>query len=246
MGFIYTVTGYTPAYWNASGVSFFASWKEFAGDSSRLILVHDGPLPPVAEKKLLDEHVILIPASGEGDIRYLTWKAISEYHHDGTFVYWDGDSYFQDNVYTLFQAAEKKMVFTENLDAGMVGGPQHLWKFFVQFYEAVNNLSPGTQPQDIVGAFITHFPKMVSVQDNTWNFTALPSLRHIEGKLAYKGKPVRVVHPTGIYKTMPEAKSFFFAEQQPGLYSRWHSTMTKGVTHSFLKRVHHVEAVKPE
>ena len=108
----------------------------------------------------------------------------------------------------------------------------------------MNNISPGIQAQDVVGAFITHFPKMVSIQDNTWNFTDIPSLRS-NGKLTYKNNVVRVVHPTGIYKSVPDARPFFFAEQQPALYNRWHSLMTKGTSRSsFLKRVHHIDGCK--
>lgn len=242
----YVVTGYTPSFWNNWGLSWLASLKE-SGTDAKVIIAYSGELPEAVHDALTVHGVILIPvASGgnEWDVRFQTWTAIA-YHagmHPGVYAFWDGDVFFQEDVSEIFELAAAKMVVCQNLNPGMIAAPGHVWNFFLDFYKAADGISPGIASVDVLGSFALHFSRLVSVLDNTWNFTSIPTLKLGE-KLTHKDAPVKVVHPTGHIKNLPEFRPFMYASRCPTVFERWGNLMTKkGVfrRRSFVKPTHHL------
>jgi hypothetical protein len=241
----YVVTGYTPTFWANWGLSWLASLKE-SGTDAKVIIAYSGELPEAVHDALTVHEVILIPvASGaqERDVRFQTWTAIA-YHasmHPGVYAFWDGDAFFQEDVSQIFELAETKMAVCQNFNPGMVAAPGHIWNLFLDFYKAADYISPGITSVDVLGAFALHFRKLVAVQDNTWNFTSIPTLKLGE-KLTHRDVPVKVVHPAGHIKNLPEYRPFMFFSRNPVVMEKWNNLMTKkGVfrRRSFFKHVHH-------
>lgn len=241
----YIVTGYTPTFWNNWGISWLASLKE-SGTKAKIVIAHKGDLPDAIHDALTAHGVILVPVGGIDDMRLQTWTTISFLgkNRPGVYAFWDGDVFFQENVSAVFDLATEKMVVCRNLNPGLVAAPSHLWEFFWQFCTAADHINPGITSVDALGAFVSHFPAFVSIQDDTWNFTNIPGLKLGE-KLTHRGEAVKVVHPSGHIKNMPETKSYLFAEKYPDVFTRWNGLMNKkGVFTRFLKRTHH-EDVQP-
>ena len=207
----YVVTGFDEHYWNAWGMHWLASLQNVAHYKGDIIVVGHN-LSEITQEKLKKANVLVIPSSANNDFRKNTLLKISQFsqQEDAIFAYWDADSYFQENIDSIFDLAKDNFVVATNVNLGFIAGPSNRW----QIFEEVDSLmSFMNDSRDLFTCILNFYAKFFSWVDDSWNFTDVTNLIEQNGKLTFKGNPQKVIHPSGIIKTMLENKNILFQER---------------------------------
>jgi len=213
----YVVTGFDEAYWHLWGVSWLVSLREIAKhDPERIVIVGFG-LSTNTKSKILETGAMLFTGISFGDIRSDTLRAIANFakKESAVFAYWDADVSFQDDISEIFKIAKDDLVVSSNRSHGFLVGPSYQW-MCVQ--DILNIMSFMNDKGSFHECLINHFGKFLVKTDNTWNFTDIPHLKDVDGKLTYKGQIQKTVHPTGQIKRMLNNRNIFFWERHKELY----------------------------
>lgn len=214
----YAITGFDDNYWNLWGASWIISLRELAGFNPENTVVVDFDLSTNTKSKILDTGVILIPGTIHSrDLRCDTMRAIVDLakKEDAIFAYWDADAYFQEDIDEIFQIAKNDLVVSSNRIHGFLAGSSHQWMCVENI---LNIMSFMNDKGSFHECLINHFEKFILKTSNSWNFTDIPHLKDIDGKLTYQGQVQKVVHLTGPIKRTLGNRNIFFWNRYENLY----------------------------
>lgn len=218
-------------------MAWLASLQKLAEYKDNIIVVGFN-LTQITQNKLADANVTLIPSFAQSNYRHHTLLEISQYakNNEGIFAYWDADVYFQDSIDPIFDLAKDNFVATVNSNLGFLAGPDYLWKTISK----INSLMQFTDDKrDLFICVLNYFEKFFTHVNNTWNFTDVANLSDIQG-LSYKGILQKVIHPSGIIKTMLANKNILFQERHPE-----YNSLFKKKTFRFIALQHNIN-IQPE
>jgi len=213
----YVVTGFDEEYWHLWGASWLVSLLELAKHDPEHIVVIGYNLSSSTKNKILNTGVMLFPGISSGNIQTDTLRAITEFSRKeaAIFSYWDADAYFQDDISEIFNIAKDDLIVSSNRSPGFLAGPSYQW-MCVQ--DILNIMSFMNDKGSVHECLSTHFSNFITKTDNTWNFTDIPHLKDVDGKLTYKGQVQKVVHPTGQIKRTLNNRNIFFWERHKDLH----------------------------
>lgn len=213
----YVVTGFNEEYWNLWGASWLISLLEFAKYDPNLIVVVGFNLSANTKSKIIDTGVMLLPGVYSGDIRCDTMRAITDFAKKevAIFAYWDADVYFQEDISEIFKIAKDDLVVSANRSPGFLAGPSYQW-MCVQ--DVLNMMNFMNDKGSLHECLLNHFTKFIVKTNNTWNFTDIPHLKDVDGKLTHKDQVQKVIHPTGQIKRTLNNKNIFFWERHKDLH----------------------------
>jgi hypothetical protein len=213
----YVVTGFDEEYWHLWGASWLVSLRELAKFDPEHIVIVGFNLSASTKAKIQETGAMLFPGLSSGDIRSDTMRAITDFakKEAAIFAYWDADVYFQEDISEVFKIAKDDLVVSSNRSPGFLAGPSYQW-MCVQ--DVLNIMSFMNDKGSLHECLATHFSKFITKIDNTWNSTDIPHLKDVDGKLTYKGKVQKVVHPTGQIKRTLNNRNIFFWERHKELY----------------------------
>lgn len=213
----YVVTGFNEEYWHFWGVSWLVSLKEFAKHNPGQTIVVAYDLPVSIKNKIIETGVILIPHQFSDDIRSSTIQVILDLakKESALFAYWDADVFFQDQINEIFDLGKNDLLVSKK--PGFIAGSSQKWLYLE---EVLNIMSLTHDTSNVHDCLLAHFDKLISIVDDTWNFTEVPYLKDIDGYLAFKGIPQKVIHPSGEIKRMLINRNILFWERHKDLFSR--------------------------
>lgn len=213
----YVVTGFDESYWRLWGASWLVSLREIAKHDPEHIVIVGFNLSTNTQSKILEAGAMLFPGVSSGDIRSDTMRAITDFakKEAAIFAYWDADVFFQEDISEIFKIAADDLVVSANRSHGFLAGPSYQW-MCVQ--DVLNFMSFMNDKSSLHECLVNHFGKFVVKTDNTWNFTDIPHLKDVEGKLTYRGQIQKTVHPTGQIKRILNNRNIFFWERHKELY----------------------------
>lgn len=213
----YVVTGFNEKYWQLWGASWLISLKELAKHDVTQIAVVGFGLSSNTINKINDTGVVLFSGKSTGCIRNDVLRSIVDLarKESAIFAYWDADVFFQEDISEIFSLAQNDLVISSNKTQGFIAGPSHQWMLVHDILNMMNFLKDKGDFHDVL---IRHFSNMIIELDNTWNFSDIPHLKDIEGKLTYKGLVQKVIHPSGQIKKTLSNKGVLFWERHNDLY----------------------------
>jgi hypothetical protein len=218
----YVFTGLNEKYWAHFGSSWIYSLREVAQYKGEVVVIDFGLLDS-SKNKLKEKEVKIIESKEEEkeDIRRKTLQEIASFSkkNKGNFVYWDADVFFEGNIDQVFNEINDKIILTQNKNPGFVGGPYYQWAFIEDTIRLMSLAKQKTSSTAVIECLNNHFGKFLNHVSNTWNFTDLTQID--TKKIDVDGEKPKVMHPTGVLKSLLENSGFLFHNRQNEGYLRF-------------------------
>lgn len=216
----YVVTGFDERYWQTWGASWLISLKEIAKHDPDFIIVIGFELSPATKTKLLEAGVMLIPGKPTWNMRSEIFRCISELANGepGIYAYWDADAFFQEDISEVFDLAKNNFIVSDNRSPGFLAGPYFQWTYL---RDIQNIMSYFGDTSDVHLCILNYFDKFITKIDSTWNFTDIPHLKDVDGKLSYNNQVQKVIHLSGPIKMFLPNRDLVFWERYKDLFQKF-------------------------
>jgi len=234
----FAVTGFDERYWQTWGASWLISLKEIAHHDPDHIVVVGFDLSPPTKTKILETGAMLLPGKPTWHLRSEIFRCISELAagEQGIYAYWDADTFFQEDIGEVFDLAKDNFVITANRNAGFLAGPAFQW---VYLRDIQNVMSYFGDTNEVHSCIISYFDKFITKIDSTWNFTDIPHLKDVGGKLTHNDKVQKAIHFSGPIKMFLSNRDLVFWERHKDLFQKFmekkkhlHKLVPKSVLHT--------------
>lgn len=210
----YIITGFDEKYWMPWGASWILSLREKVNYQGEVFVVDCG-LSTETKNKIKEKNISILECKEKvGEIRLRTIETIANFAQDnrGKFVYWDADVQFEEEVDEIFNMIENKFLITSNKNKGFIAAPNYQW-FFLKDVKKFMFLEKEKSYEKMFNCLIENFSNMIEFIDDTWNFVDIHKIKNNEGTIEVNNEKKKVIHPTGILKSILNKKNCLFEER---------------------------------
>jgi len=216
----FIITGFDESYWPRWGSSWILSLREKAKYEGNVFVVDCG-LSDFTKNKLISKNVFFLNSNPElPDVRTKTIDAIANYAKDysGNYVYWDADVYFQESIDEIFEIISDKFIISNNHNHGFLAAPFYQWSFIKDIENFIRLGHDVVSHYSIFNSLLLDFSNLVTLVDNTWNFTEIHKVLNIKKSIEVNGVIQKVIHPSGPLKDILKNKNILFDEKYKAEY----------------------------